>query len=322
MTHTTALNVISDHIVFINLTITCWSGKRVLTPEDLGLDRKTLPPETLISMGDKQLINPAALRDFTSIRSAAQRQCLAVGTRFMGGYIVPVTKAQSLLARLDELAQQFHTKRDDFLARFDHLVSDWADQQPSEWQKLIHQSLIPAQYVGQKLGYSVQAMTLGNPAPEVTTHTGLDEAIGGLSGQIYKEVGQMAKECLNKSFSGSHTVTRKVLGSFRAIRDKLDGLSFIDSRMAVIVDEIDRLINSVVPSKGAIDSAIPHLAKFLNVASDPNALREYAAQKTVLDCASHAAAWVSQPDPVVVNKVEAEVETETEMVSEADWFSF
>ena len=55
----------------------CWSGKTSLTPEDLGLDRSQLPPETLVSLGEKQLIHPAALREFTTIRSAAHRHCLA-----------------------------------------------------------------------------------------------------------------------------------------------------------------------------------------------------------------------------------------------------
>ena len=114
-----ALNGLSDQLVFVNLDITCWSGKKTLTPEDLGLDRSQLPPETLVSLGEKQLIDPEALRTFTSIRSAARRLCLAVGTRFLGGHAVPAAKAPALLAELDALGQRYRDARATFLAGYD-----------------------------------------------------------------------------------------------------------------------------------------------------------------------------------------------------------
>ena len=98
------LSWLSGQLVFMNTDISCWSGKKTLTPEDLGLDRTQLPPESLVSLGDKQLVDPKALRDFTTLRSAARRECLAVGTRFMGGYAVPVAKAPALLAAAGEPA--------------------------------------------------------------------------------------------------------------------------------------------------------------------------------------------------------------------------
>lgn len=62
--HPIDLNWLSDQLVFVNIDITNWSGKKTLTPEDLGLDRSQLPPETLVSLGDKQLIDPEALKTF------------------------------------------------------------------------------------------------------------------------------------------------------------------------------------------------------------------------------------------------------------------
>ena len=97
---------LADRLVFIHLDITCWSGRKSLTPEDLGLDRAHWPPESLISLGDKQLIDPAALRTFTSLRGAAHRHCLAVGARFLGGYAVPAAQAQRLLDRLADVQRQ------------------------------------------------------------------------------------------------------------------------------------------------------------------------------------------------------------------------
>ena len=128
-----ALDWLTDQLVFVNLDITCWSGKKRLTPEDLGLDRAQLPPETLVSLGEKQLIDPEALKAFGSIRSAARRRCLAVGTRFLSGYAVPVAKAPALLAELDALGQRYQDARAAFLAGYHGQLAAWTQQQPPEW---------------------------------------------------------------------------------------------------------------------------------------------------------------------------------------------
>ena len=149
-----------EQLVFVNVQISCWSGKKTLTPEDLGLDRDTLPPETLVSLGDKQLIHPDTLRAFTSIRSAARRHCLAVGTRFLGGYAVPAQKAQGLLDRLTTLGQRYQQAKTAFLATYDQKLADWTAQQPSQWQKLIQDALVPATYVGGRLQFQVQVLSI------------------------------------------------------------------------------------------------------------------------------------------------------------------
>ncbi|MCB1713691.1 MAG: DUF3150 domain-containing protein [Candidatus Competibacteraceae bacterium] len=273
---TQSLDVIADQIVFVNLDITNWSGKKTLTPEDLGLARAQLPPETLVSLGDKQLIDPAALREFSTLRSAARRYCLAVGTRFMGGYIVPVSKAHDLFAKLSALEQQYRDKRTAFLARFDALVSNWTGQQPPEWQRLIREALVPSTYVGERLSFAVQAVRLGTPTPEVVVHHGLDNAVNGLSAQLFHEVALIARETLEKSFQGKTEVTRRALSPFRAMREKLDGLSFIDSCIRFIVQTIDCLLADIAARQAITGPILQRLVAFLVKASQPAKLRAYA----------------------------------------------
>jgi len=213
-----SLDGLSDQLVFVNLDLTCWSGKKTLTPEDLGLDRTQLPPETLVSLGEKQLIDPEALRTFTSIRSAARRRCLAVGTRFLGGYAVPVAKAPALLAELDALGQRYQDARAAFLAGYDDQLAAWTQQQPQEWQKLIRDALVPVEYVGGRLSFAVQAMRFAAPDPAVVTHDGLNQALSSLGDQVFHEVGQLAREALERSFQGKDTVTRRALSPLASIR--------------------------------------------------------------------------------------------------------
>ncbi|MCP5197444.1 MAG: DUF3150 domain-containing protein [Gammaproteobacteria bacterium] len=276
-----ALDGLSDRLVFINLEITNWSGKKTLTPDDLGLDRSQLPPETLVSLGDKQLVDPEALKTFGSIRSAARRLCLAVGTRFLGGYAVPVAKAPALLAELDALGQRYQDARAAFLAGYDTQLAAWTQQQPLEWQKLIQDALVPAEYVGGRLSFAVQAMRFAAPDPAVIAHSGLSQALSGLSGQVFHEIACIAREALEKSFQGKRTVTRRALSPLASIRDKLEGLTFLDGRFRAIVGEIDRLL-AQVPKQGPIaNGVLAALTQFLSLAAQPDGLRTWAENTSV-----------------------------------------
>ncbi len=282
-----SLDWLTNQLVFINLDIHCWTGKKSLTPQDLGLDRTQLPPETLVSLGNKQLIDPEALRAFTSIRSAAHRICLAVGTRFMSGYAVPVAKASALLAELDVLGQRYEDARKDFLSGYDSQLATWTQQQPLEWQKLIQNALVPAEYVGGRLGFAVQAVRFTMPDPAVVTHNGFNEALGGLSEQVFREVGTLARETLEYSFQGKTAVTRRALSPLVAIRDKLDGLAFVDYRIQAVIGEINRLI-AQIPARGPITNGVlAVLTQFLSLAAQPQGLRTWA---------ENAAVWQAPPE--------------------------
>ena len=275
------LNWLSDQLVFVNIDITNWSGKKTLTPEDLGLDRSQLPPETLVSLGDKQLIDPEALKTFGSIRSAARRRCLAVGTRFLGGYAVPAAKAPALLAELDALDQRYQAARAAFLAGYDGQLAAWTRQQPLEWQKLIQDALVPAEYVGGRLSFAVQAVRFAAPDPKAVTHDGLHQALSGLGDQVFHEVGQLARDTLERSFQGKTAVTRRALSPLASIRDKLDGLAFLDRRFRAVVGEIDRLV-AQVPAQGPIaNGVLAALTQFFSLAAQPDGLRTWAANASV-----------------------------------------
>ena len=276
--HAQSSTLLAEQLVFVNVAISCWSGKKSLTPDDLGLDRSQLPPETLISLGEKPLIYPEALREFTTIRSAAHRHCLAVGTRFMGGYAVPSAKAQGLMDQLAALEQRYQAARTAFLDTYDGQLAAWANQQPPEWQKLIRETLAPAEYVGGRLGFAVQAVRFDAPSPQVVTHPGLDNALSGLSGQILSEISQQARETLEASFQGRTSVTRRALSPLKALRDKLDGLSFVDSSFRAVVRDLDRRL-ATIPVRSPISGGVlDGLRQFLCLAAQPHGLQTWAAQ--------------------------------------------
>jgi len=115
------------------------------------------------------------------------------------------------------------------------------------------------------------------PDPAVVAHEGLGHAMAGLSGQVLSEVAQVARETLKDSFQGKAEVTRRALGPFKTIHDKLDGLGFLDTGFRHIVGEIRRLLGGL-PTQGLITGRpLESLHQFLCLASQPDSLGIWAA---------------------------------------------
>src|SRR5690606_12464692 len=73
----------------------------------------------------KKIFPPKALDPLMSKRKAAERACLAEGTRFMGGYAVPDEAIEGLAIKLDIIKGQFQSALEVFLTDFDRNKEAW-----------------------------------------------------------------------------------------------------------------------------------------------------------------------------------------------------
>ena len=89
------MNEILSKLVVVSLSISLWTGRKKLSPEDLGLDFSKLPPEKLATLGSKKICDPEKLAVFSALKRRAERQCEAVGVRFLGGYAITMSIALS-----------------------------------------------------------------------------------------------------------------------------------------------------------------------------------------------------------------------------------
>ncbi len=266
------INQLSEQVVFININITCWTGKRHLQPEDLGLDRQQLPPETLVALGNKCVIDPQEIQVFTRQRTAVRRECLAVGTRFLSGFIVPKEKAQTLLDRIAEMEEDFSTARAQFLAKFDRMMDDWVAAHPA-WEQLIRDTGVTRDVVARRLSFAVQAFQIVVP-PDVT-HPGLANATAGLADTLFHEISQLARETLERSYLGKAAVTRRALRPLLTLQHKLEGLAFLDRRVRPLVQSIQRTL-AALPRQGAIqDWDLQALIGLLSILEDPQRLKAH-----------------------------------------------
>ncbi len=239
---------ILDNIVIIVLSVSLWTGRKQLREEDLKLaDGSELPPQKLASLGSKRVMDPAALAPFATFKRRAERTVLAVGTRFLGGYAVPVEKLDGLMAELDVIKDEYNAARIEFLSEYDQAVQDWKAQNPG-WEEVIARSVESLEYVRRQLAFCVQTFNIN---PVEGHETGLETEINGLADQLRHEVRQQARLTWDSSFKGKLEAGQKTVRPIRAMLEKIEGLVFLEPGLHELVTGIrSTLVN--LPKTGPI----------------------------------------------------------------------
>ncbi|MCK9608980.1 MAG: DUF3150 domain-containing protein [Methylomonas sp.] len=272
----TQANIILDHVVLVKVDANIYGARKKLKKEDLVLaDGSKLPPEDLASLGSKRLLDPDKLTVFNRLKKEAERICLRVGTRFLGGFAVPVESASSITAELERIALDFAAAKTEFLAGYDAAVTDWVVRHP-EFAGIIEQAVDSVEFVSTRLSFDFLVVSVGLPESLPPADVArLDSKIGSLSEQMFYEISVEANHLIEQSLLGKEQVTRSALRPIRRMRDKLDGLGFLDHRVAPVVNTIDDLL-ARIPNKGAIEGSI--LQEILAMAmllSDPDKTRRH-----------------------------------------------
>ena len=239
---------ILDNIVILVLSVSLWTGRKQLREEDLKLaDGSELPPQKLASLGSKRVMDPAALAPFATFKRRAERTVLSVGTRFLGGYAVPVEKLDGLMAELDVIKGEYNAARVEFLSEYDQAVQDWKAQNPG-WEEVIARAVESLEYVRGQLAFRVQTFNIN---PVEGHETGLETEINGLADQLRHEVRQQARLTWEGSFRGKLEVGQKTVRPIRAMLEKIEGLVFLEPGLNELVTGIRSTLISL-PKTGPI----------------------------------------------------------------------
>lgn len=253
MTTTTlddTLITLTERLSLIVLTVSTWSGRKKLRADDLGLQAGEIPSEELVSLGSKRLCNPDAIRVFHTIKGQAERACLKVGTRFLGGYLVPNDQIDGLSGVLDGLKRDFEREVQSFLAEYDREIADWIARHP-DWERQLRAAVDPAEAIGTRFSFRYRPLVI---QPAEGHRETLTEDIAEIGHTIFHEAAQIAVS-LEKSLVGKDSLTQRALGTFRRIQEKLAVLSFIDPRIQPILELVEGFL-SRVPRRGSISGAL------------------------------------------------------------------
>jgi hypothetical protein len=105
--------------------------------------------------GSKRVSDPEALKVFNRLKQSAERACLGVGARFLGGFAVPNEQAEAFAEQLHALKGELERETQCFLADYDRSLQEYIASLP-EWEEPIRRAVEPAGVVAGRLHFSYQ----------------------------------------------------------------------------------------------------------------------------------------------------------------------
>lgn len=254
----------------VGLDFQIWTGSTVLRKEDFVLGESgQLPPEDLVeSLGCKKLLDTTKLNVFQAIKARARRLLDENGVRFMGGYAVPVDKQKEVLEALDKYVAEFNRERDIFLANYRSYVEQWIKGHPELGARL-RADAKSLETVSKRLFADYGTMRM---QPLEGDENRFNQKVESLSTTLFRDVAQMANKYYRESIFGKDKC--RSWSPLLAIRNKLEGLAFLDGGIRPVIDMIDA-VRRHLPKEGCqIEGpALIELAACVSVLSREDAMR-------------------------------------------------
>jgi len=243
--------LVIENVDVVKLEASIWTARKKLRVEDLVLAAGSkLPPDELASLGTMRIVDREKLSLFETLKKRAESLCLKAGVRFLGGYAIPVGAMPALIPELDAIQAEFNGHKRQFVESYADSVDDWMARYP-DFAPAIARHVDSVESVAARLAFDYVVFGIAQPK----AGDGLDRSVASLGGSLFREVAQEANTLLDNSLLGKQSVTRKALNPIRRMRDKLDGLSFLDPRVSPVVETIDGLLASI-PKKGEIKGEV------------------------------------------------------------------
>ena len=224
----------------VHFKMRCWSGEKKASRDrdiQLGSDGK-LPPQKLLDLGRKKIFPPQALSPLENKRGAAQKACLRVGTRFMGGYAVPDEDVDELMQTLSNIKASFHEELSQFLTEFNANKAAWlADNQ--EFAHILRDQVPDRFKVEKAFEFSIKAYKLA-------TVEGFELDENEVADQLLSEIGAECKQMSNRMLRWKCAVKgQKLIQQLEPLIKKMITLSFGNGRVLAVLNEFYQLKQSI-----------------------------------------------------------------------------
>ena len=235
-------------IVVIVPRFSQWTGTRAMHEGDfaIGTGGQLPPKEVTKSLGLKAIIDMQHLRVFDRLKHKAEAALEGCGVKYLSGWAVPEDRVDQVFKSLDALVEQYSMEKADFLSRYDSLVKEWAEQNPS-FAKEIMEGKLDVNAVSERISAGYESFRLQPVSAEKAV--ALAKSIGGLASELIAGVTRSARIFFKESFLGKTRASRKTVNAVLKIRQKLQGLAFLSSSILPVIAFIDKVVNEM-PSEG------------------------------------------------------------------------
>lgn len=256
-----------ESLSIIMVDFDLWTGQTRLSASDfkIGVGGQ-LPPEKLTQLGSKKVIDPGHLKGFAALKTQATRLLLRHGMKFMNGFAVPVDKTTELCDKLDAIGVEFQALKQTLLNDYNSVIEAWINEHPDHAQ-MIRDGALTAQEVEKRIGFEYQVFMIQPMGNNEAVAQSLDRKIGSLGNDLIDEVTKTATDFFNKRFLGQTRVRTSTRQTLVNLRDKIDGLSFLNGALVPLVGLLNETLDvySKYASGGVVEA--PHFYQLMAVVS-------------------------------------------------------
>ena len=200
----------------------------------------------VLTLGSQRVFEKSRLNVFNRHRESMHRTCRKYGVPFLGGYAIPDTHGDAAAQELDTIVAEAMAEKGRLLADYEKLLEDFCAANV-QWEKQIRARAFTPQYIDERVKYAYHAMRVSAPRDRGSMASGLEGQVGGLLGELLKDIAATAQDVQKESLAGREKVTRKTLRPLKAARDKLLGFVFLDPRVEAVAEMIDAVCGAVPP---------------------------------------------------------------------------
>lgn len=267
---TTQPTSVLNDIVAVQLNVNQWTGRKKLAENDLSLQGE-VPPKEIINLGSKHTTDPKALKVFNTLKRQMERACLTIGIPFLGGYAVPSDKADELAKRLTKIVGQFELEKTAYLQKHESTQQDWIKNFP-QYERILVKALTPTSDVEKRINASFSMFKVQSAQSAVTVDAGLSNQVDSLGETLDADILKSSNKLLD-SLTGAIQPNQTNVASLRKLREKVQGLAFLNGRFLKLVNKIKQ-VESAMPITGKLNTDEVHrLSGLLYQMSDEDRLQ-------------------------------------------------
>lgn len=262
-----------DNIVLFYLKCSLFHGSRKLSASDLhdamGVTIDVSNNKEIMALGVKRVFDKTELAKINAVKRAMLTCCALVGTPFMSGFAVPAHKADALWVELETLVARGEGLKASLLARYQAIVEGYAKSNP-KWTGIIQQCAFTEGYVEDQIQFDFGATRLAPADDDGPMTKNLTTKVGGILGSLLLDISKAANHLGDNSLNSKSGVTRRAFRPLLSMADKLDGFTFVDTRVGNLADMI-RHVLSTMPDEGRIEgSDLRNLVGLTSILANPD----------------------------------------------------
>lgn len=260
-----------DSTFIINLTISIWSGQKVMSLGDY-TNPDELPPQVATTLGSKKMIDPKRLSSFNALKQQARRLLLSHGVNFLGGYAIPLEKKDEVLNALEGIQEEWEKEEQELLFQYDSLVVNWAERFAGFSEKILKAAPSAAD-LSEKFGFSYTGF-------QIQSNQELEAlASNTITSSLLEEVKKTTGEMFEKHFFGQSEAGITTRLTLENLFEKVKGLATFDKSLSQITELLEEALGCYAQEfrsgRQIVGEGFYKLSTILSCLKDDDLIRHY-----------------------------------------------